>query len=103
MTDRAPAASSLEDRRALLAALAGMVMTQRTQIEEAMSADFGVHPTLATDGIEVLGVAGRAAYVAEQLEGWMTPEPRYSDPAPAWSLRCARCWSSVRTRCAPPP
>jgi len=78
-----------------------MVMTQRTQIEEAMSADFGVHPTLATDLIEVLGVAGRAAYVAEQLEGWMTPEPRYSDPAPAWSLRCARCWSSVRTRCAP--
>ena len=25
-----------------------------------MSADFGVHPTLATDLIEVLGVAGRA-------------------------------------------
>ena len=38
-------------------------------------------PTLATDLIEVLGVAGRAAYVAEHLEGWMAPEPRYSDPA----------------------
>ena len=46
-----------------------------------MSADFGVHPTLATDLIEVLGVAGRAAYAAEQLEAWMAPEPRYSDPA----------------------
>ena len=49
---------SLDERQALLGALAGMVMTHRTQIEEAMSADFGVHPTLATDLIEVLGVAG---------------------------------------------
>lgn len=72
---------TLEERHGLLAALAGMVMSHRTQIEEAMSADFGVHPTLATDLIEVLGVAGRAAYVAEQLEAWMAPEPRYADPA----------------------
>jgi coniferyl-aldehyde dehydrogenase len=72
---------SLEERQALLGALAGMLMSHRTQIEEAMSADFGVHPTLATDLIEVLGVAGRAAYAAEQLETWMAPEPRYSDPA----------------------
>ena len=72
---------SLEERQALLVALAGMVMSHRTQIEEAMSADFAVHPTLATDLIEVLGVAGRAAYAAEQLEAWMAPEPRYSDPA----------------------
>jgi coniferyl-aldehyde dehydrogenase len=72
---------SLEERQALLMALAGMVMSHRTQIEEAMSSDFGVHPTLATDLIEVLGVAGRAAYVAENLPGWMAPEPRYSDPA----------------------
>ncbi len=72
---------SLEERQSLLIALAGMVMGNRTRIEEAMSADFGVHPTLATDLIEVLGVAGRAAYAAEQLEGWMAPEPRYSDPA----------------------
>ncbi len=73
--------ASLEERQALLGALAGMLMTHRTQIQEAMSADFGVHPTLATDLIEVLGVAGRAVYAVEQLEGWMAPEPRYSDPA----------------------
>ncbi len=72
---------TLEERQALLVALAGMVMSHRTQIQEAMSSDFGVHPTLATDLIEVLGVAGRAAYVAEQLETWMAPEPRYADPA----------------------
>jgi coniferyl-aldehyde dehydrogenase len=72
---------SLEERQALLGALAGMLMTHRTQIEDAMSADFGVHPALATDLIEVLGVAGRAVYAVEQLEKWMAPEPRYSDPA----------------------
>jgi coniferyl-aldehyde dehydrogenase len=72
---------SLDERRALLAALAGMVMRHRTEIGEAMSADFGVHPTLASDLIEVLGVAGRAAYAAEQLEAWMASEPRHSDPA----------------------
>src|SRR3954467_15390119 len=72
---------SLEERLGLLQALAGMVMGHRTQIQEAMSADFGVHPTQATDLIEVLGVAGRAAYAAERLEGWMTPEPRDVDPA----------------------
>ncbi|GAC1325080.1 MAG: coniferyl aldehyde dehydrogenase [Thermoleophilaceae bacterium] len=72
---------SLDERRALLMDLAAMVMGHRTQIEEAMSADFGVHPALATDLIEVLGVAGRAAYVVENLEAWMAPEPRYADPA----------------------
>jgi coniferyl-aldehyde dehydrogenase len=72
---------SLEERQALLGALAGMLMSHRTQIEDAMSVDFGVHPTLATDLIEVLGVAGRAVYAAERLETWMAPEPRDSDPA----------------------
>src|SRR4051794_20694352 len=72
---------SLEERQALLQALAGMVLAHRTEIQEAMSADFGVHPTLATDLIEVLGVAGRAAYAAEQLETWMADEPRAADPA----------------------
>src|SRR2546423_635063 len=72
---------SLEERRTLVGSIAAMVMGHRTQIEGAMSADFGVHPTLATDLIEVLGVAGRAAYAAEQLEAWMAPEPRHADPA----------------------
>jgi coniferyl-aldehyde dehydrogenase len=72
---------SLEERQALLDALATMLVSHRTQIEEAMSADFGVHPPLAADLIEVLGPAGRAAYVAEQLPTWMAPEPRHVDPA----------------------
>src|ERR1700730_2826316 len=72
---------SLEERQGLLGALAGVLMSHRTQIEEAMSSDFGVHPALAADLIEVLGPVGRAVYAAEQLEGWMASEPRVADPA----------------------
>ena len=74
-------APSLEERQALLGALAQMVMSHKTQIEQALSTDFGVHPALATDLIEVLGVAGRAVYAAEELPSWIAPEPRPSDPA----------------------
>jgi coniferyl-aldehyde dehydrogenase len=72
---------SLEERQGLLGALAGMLMSHRTQIQAAMSSDFGVHPPLAADLIEVLGPAGRAVYAAEQLGDWMAPEPRQADPA----------------------
>jgi coniferyl-aldehyde dehydrogenase len=72
---------SLERRHALLGALVGMMMSNRHQIHGAMSSDFGVHPALAADLIEVLGPVGRAVYAAEQLESWMAPEPRHADPA----------------------
>ncbi len=72
---------SLEERQTLLGALAMMLVSHRARIEEAMSADFGVHPPLAADLIEVLGPAGRAAYAAEQLPTWMAPEPRHVEPA----------------------
>ena len=72
---------SLAERHELLGALAGMLMGHRTQIEEAMSSDFGVHPALAADLIEVLGPAGRAVHAAQQLEGWMAAEPQEADPA----------------------
>ena len=72
---------SLEERQQLLGALAGMLMSHRRQIQEALSSDFAVHPPLAADLIEVLGPAGRAVYAAEQLAGWMEPEPRAADPA----------------------
>jgi coniferyl-aldehyde dehydrogenase len=72
---------SLEERQGLLGALAGMLLGHRTQIQEALSSDFGVHPPLAADLIEVLGPAGRAVHAAEQLPGWMAPETRSADPA----------------------
>jgi coniferyl-aldehyde dehydrogenase len=72
---------TLEERQGLLGALAAMLLGHRVQIQEALSADFGVHPPLAADLIEVLGPAGRAVYGAEQLGGWMAQEPRAADPA----------------------
>jgi coniferyl-aldehyde dehydrogenase len=71
----------LEQRQQLLGQLAMMLLGHRDEIAEAMSSDFGVHPSLASDLIEVLGPAGRAAYAAEQLGHWMEAEPRFSDPA----------------------
>ncbi len=72
---------TLEERQALLGAIAGMLMGHRTQIQEALSADFGVHPTEAADLIEVLGPVGRAMYAAEQLPNWMAADSRPSEPA----------------------
>jgi coniferyl-aldehyde dehydrogenase len=71
---------SLEERRELLGALAEMLLAHRAEIQEAASADFGVHPTLAADLIEILGPAGRAGYAAEHLGCWMAPEPRAVEP-----------------------
>jgi len=68
-------------RAANLGALAGLVMGHRAQIRAAMSSDFGVHPELFTDLVEVLSVAGRAAYAVEQLGSWMAEEQRFTDPA----------------------
>src|ERR1700685_2263569 len=68
-------------RAASLGALAGMIMSHRPETRPAMSADFGVHPELFTDLVEVLGVAGRAAYAIEQLGAWMAEEERFADPA----------------------
>jgi coniferyl-aldehyde dehydrogenase len=78
LTDPFP---SLQERQELLGAVAAMLMSHRTQIQEALSSDFGVHPPLAADMIEVLGPAGRAGYAAEQLGSWMASEPRLADPA----------------------
>jgi coniferyl-aldehyde dehydrogenase len=72
---------SLEERQQLLGTLAGMLMSHRGQIQQAMSSDFGVHPSLAADLIEVLGPVGRAVYAAEQVGDWMAAEPRHADPA----------------------
>ena len=78
---RAESYPTLEVRRERLGALAAMMVTNRNRIREAMSADFAVHPELFTDLVEVLGVAGRAAYAAEQLDAWTANDVRFTDPA----------------------
>ena len=77
-TDRNP---SIEVRRERLMALIGMMMANREKIGDALIADFGAHPRPASDLIEVLGVVGRAQYVLEHLEEWMTPASRHTDAA----------------------
>jgi coniferyl-aldehyde dehydrogenase len=72
---------SLPERQAHLAALAGMMLSNRDRIRKAISEDFCVHPELFTDLIEVLGVAGRVGYALSQLETWMRDEERHADPA----------------------
>jgi coniferyl-aldehyde dehydrogenase len=72
---------SAGERKAHLGALAGAVIGHRDDIRAAMSADFGSHPDLFTDLVEVLGVAGRAAFAIEQLDTWMADEERFTDPA----------------------
>src|SRR5437763_12997585 len=72
---------SVADRRARLEALTGMVMGNRGRIHEALREDFAVHPDALSDLVEVLTVAGRAAFTHQHLEEWMAPEPRETDPA----------------------
>lgn len=71
---------SLEERRQNLQTLAGVILGHRDRIRDALTADFAVHPEGFSDLVEIVGVAGRAAYAAEHLEEWMTPEVRPADP-----------------------
>jgi len=68
------------DRVRHLAALAETVMGHRHAIRKAMSEDFGAHPDVFTDLVEVLGVASRASFATEQLETWMAEDERPADP-----------------------
>ena len=71
---------SVEERKANIGKIPGMVLTNRDAIREAMFKDFGSHPTALTDMIEVLGVAGRAAYVISKLDEWVKYDSREVDP-----------------------
>jgi len=70
-----------DTRKARIGALAEMLMRHRADIRAAMSADFGVHPEVFTDLVEILGVAGRALYALEQIDTWMAEDARFADPA----------------------
>ena len=78
LADPYPSAAARKER---LGALAGMMLGHRGRIRAAMREDFGAHPDLFTDMIEVLGVAGRAAYTIENLDAWIAEDERPADPA----------------------
>ena len=71
---------SVAQRQANLAALADVTVRNRHRIIDALNTDYGAHPSVASDLIECLGVAGRAAYVSENIERWMQPETRALEP-----------------------
>jgi coniferyl-aldehyde dehydrogenase len=70
---------SVEERKANVGKIPGMLLANRDAIREAMYKDFGSHPTAITDMVEVLGVAGRAAYVMAQIEKWTAVDSRDVD------------------------
>jgi coniferyl-aldehyde dehydrogenase len=70
---------SVEERKANIGKIPTMVLANRDAIREAMSKDFGSHPTAITDLVEVLGVAGRAAYVISKLDEWTKYDNREVD------------------------
>ncbi|MEN0108071.1 MAG: aldehyde dehydrogenase family protein, partial [Pseudomonas sp.] len=72
---------SLNQRLELLGAFAGMMVSNRQRIQQALAADFGAHPTQFADLVECLGVAGRVQYVAENLGAWMQAQARPMEPA----------------------
>ncbi|MGE4425696.1 MAG: aldehyde dehydrogenase family protein [Solirubrobacteraceae bacterium] len=63
-----------------LGALAGMLMSNRERIAEAIATDFGSHPAVFTDLLEILGPAGRAATAIEELATWAAPSERATNP-----------------------
>ena len=71
---------TLAERSERLHALIGMMMGNRERISAALSQDFGAHPVPASDLIETLGVVGRAQYVLQNVEQWMAPTSRETDP-----------------------
>ena len=71
---------TLVERRERIQALMHMMLSHRIRISDALSSDFGCHPVPASDLIEVLGVVGRAGYVLENLEAWMQPVARETNP-----------------------
>ena len=70
----------IPDRIANVSKIATMVMSNREAIREALHKDFGNHPNTTADLVEVLGVAGRAAYVASKIEEWTKFDDREIDP-----------------------
>ena len=75
-----------EARKAHLRALADMLLRGRRRIVEAMRADYGVHPDVISDIVEVAGPVMRAQSAIANLDAWMTPEVR---PSPGFGAATA--------------
>jgi coniferyl-aldehyde dehydrogenase len=68
------------ERVAWLEALEAMVKRYRRRIEEALVADFKVHPPQLTAICELMGTLERARFARANLSRWMRPQARRSSP-----------------------
>ncbi len=82
--DRQP---NLAVRRERLERIIPMMLDNREKINAALNADFGAHPSAATEALEVLAVTKRVEYALAHLEEWMRPLTREVDPDYAGVLR----------------
>lgn len=72
---------SLEVRLDRLKRLEAAMVENRVGFQDSMKADFGSHPSFATDLFETGGVLGRSRYLQYMLSEWMQDSPRELDPA----------------------
>ena len=70
---------SLDERLAVLKTLKDMMFTYRTEIQEALKADFHTRPNQLTDLLETFAVISRVDYTSENLAGWMADIHREID------------------------
>lgn len=70
---------SIEERKANIGKIPAMVLSNRDAIREALNRDFGSHPKATADMVEILGVAGRAAYVISKIDEWTKYDSREVD------------------------
>ncbi len=78
---RADPSPALATRRARLRALVDMLRSNRSRIRSALLDDYGVHPPIMTDLIEIAGAVGRAHYALENLDQWAAAQDRAVDAA----------------------
>ncbi|MBK6583733.1 MAG: aldehyde dehydrogenase family protein [Pseudomonadales bacterium] len=71
---------STASRVDLLKAIPPMMMKNAKRIAEALASDFGHHPELTAYMFDVLNVASRAEYVANNVARWVLPQPRELEP-----------------------
>jgi coniferyl-aldehyde dehydrogenase len=70
---------SLEERKANLDTLCGMLLSNRERIRKAMTQDFTIHHGLATDILEILKIVDTTVFVMSNVENWMRDDVREVD------------------------
>lgn len=68
-----------DQRRDHLRALIATMVAYRSRIHDALQVDYGSHPKVTSDLVEVAAPISRAEMAIASLDAWMAPEPRPAD------------------------